>query len=65
MARMPLFRSAGPIDLAKPITGVTVTVREFREHLHQKQLEALRADVHAEKKPPVGEKVLRKRQKKA
>jgi hypothetical protein len=42
-----------------------MTVREFREHLHQKQLEAIRAEVQAEKKPPVREKVLPKRQKKA
>jgi hypothetical protein len=42
-----------------------MTVREFREHLHQKQLEAIRAEVRAEKKPPASEKVSSKRRKKA
>jgi hypothetical protein len=30
--------------------------REFRDYLRQKRLEALRTEVHAEKKPPVSEK---------
>jgi hypothetical protein len=30
--------------------------REFREHLRQKRLAALRAEVQAEKKPPASEK---------
>ena len=31
--------------------------REFREYLRQKRIEALRAEVRAEKKPPVSEKL--------
>jgi hypothetical protein len=30
--------------------------REFRDYLRQKRLEALRAEVQAEKKPPASEK---------
>jgi hypothetical protein len=42
-----------------------MTVREFRQLVDEKQLEAIRAEVRSEKKPPVSEKVLPKRQKKA
>jgi hypothetical protein len=42
-----------------------MTNREFRQHLHQKQLEAVRAEVRAEKKPPASEKVVPKRRRKA
>jgi hypothetical protein len=31
--------------------------REFKEHLRQKRIEALRAEVRAEKKPPASEKL--------
>jgi hypothetical protein len=42
-----------------------MTVREFRQHLTEKRLEMIRAEVRAEKKPPATEKALPKRQKKA
>ena len=33
-----------------------MTDREFRDYLRQKRLDAIRADVQAEKKPPASEK---------
>ena len=44
-----------------------MTVREFKKHLHEKRLEAIRAEVLAEKKkPPTSEKDISKaRQRKA
>jgi len=42
-----------------------MTNREFREYLRQKRLEALRAEVQAEKKPPASEKSLIKVRRKA
>jgi hypothetical protein len=41
-----------------------MTNREFRKHLHQKRLEAIRAEVLAEKKkPPASEKATKVREK--
>jgi hypothetical protein len=43
-----------------------MTNREFRKYLTEKRLEAIRAEVQAEKKPPTREKTSpRPRQKKA
>jgi hypothetical protein len=44
-----------------------MTVREFKNHLHEKRLEAMRAEVLAEKKkPPTSQKDISKvRQKNA
>jgi hypothetical protein len=42
-----------------------VTDREFKAHLKEKRLEALRREVLAEKKPPVSEDVKPERRKKA
>ena len=39
--------------------------REFRDYLRQKRLEALRAEVQAEKKPPASEKSAIKVRRKA
>jgi hypothetical protein len=39
--------------------------REFRDYLRQKRLEALRAEVQAEKKPPASEKAPIKVRRKA
>lgn len=39
--------------------------REFREYLRQIRIEAIRADVQAEKKPPASEKILVKVRRKA
>jgi hypothetical protein len=42
-----------------------MTDREFRKHLHEKRLEAIRAEVLAEKKkPPTSEKQTSKARKK-
>jgi hypothetical protein len=41
-----------------------MTNREFRKHLHQKRLEAIRAEVLAEKKkPPASETATKVREK--
>jgi hypothetical protein len=34
-----------------------MNAKEFKDYLRQKRLEALRAEVRAEKKPPVSEKL--------
>jgi hypothetical protein len=34
-----------------------MNAKEFKEYLMRKRLEALRAEVHAEKKPPASEKL--------